>query len=190
MDNNGYLRAERAASGREALRKAKPNKERIAIARTQMNELAPDYRITCNEEVNQGLTREQAIVEASRCLDCPEPLCITGCPVGINIPKFVKNIERGEILEAAKTLKETSALPAVCGRVCPQEKQCESKCFYLQKLHKEPVAIGYLERFAADYDRESGQTSNADPPQLHSIPSPITGYRPAGTSSPVWPNHA
>ena len=182
MDNKEYLSAERAASWREALRKAKPNKERIAIARTQMNELAPDYRITCNEEVNQGLTREQAIVEASRCLDCPDPLCITGCPVGINIPKFVKNIERGEILEAAKTLKETSALPAVCGRVCPQEKQCESKCFYLQKLHKEPVAIGYLERFAADYERESGQISIADIPVRNGIKVAVVGSGPAGLS--------
>ena len=109
MDNKEYLNAERAASWREALRKSKPNKDRINISRTEMNELTPDYRITCNEEVNQGLTREQALIEASRCLDCPDPLCITGCPVGINIPKFIKNIERGEILEAAKTLKETSA---------------------------------------------------------------------------------
>ena len=103
MDNKEYLNAERAASWREALRKSKPNKDRINISRTEMNELTPDYRITCNEEVNQGLTREQALIEASRCLDCPDPLCITGCPVGINIPKFIKNIERGEILEAAKS---------------------------------------------------------------------------------------
>ena len=81
MDNKEYLNAERAASWREALRKSKPNKDRINISRTEMNELTPDYRITCNEEVNQGLTREQALIEASRCLDCPDPLCITGCPV-------------------------------------------------------------------------------------------------------------
>ena len=182
MDNKEYLSTERAASWREALRKAKPNKERIAITRVKMNELAPDYRITCNEEVNQGLTREQALVEASRCLDCPEPLCITGCPVGINIPKFIKNIERDEILEAAKTLKETSALPAVCGRVCPQEKQCESKCFYLQKLHKEPVAIGYLERFAADYERESGQISIPEISARNGIKIAVVGSGPAGLS--------
>ena len=77
MDNKEYLNAERAASWREALRKSKPNKDRINISRTEMNELTPDYRITCNEEVNQGLTREQALIEASRCLDCPDPLCIT-----------------------------------------------------------------------------------------------------------------
>ena len=182
MDNKEYLNAERAASWREALRKSKPNKDRINISRTEMNELTPDYRITCNEEVNQGLTREQALIEASRCLDCPDPLCITGCPVGINIPKFIKNIERGEILEAAKTLKETSALPAVCGRVCPQEKQCESKCFYLQKLKKQPVAIGYLERFAADYERESGQISTPEIPSRNGIKIAVVGSGPAGLS--------
>lgn len=182
MDNKEYLNAQRAETWREALRKSKPNKDRIGIARVAMNELAPDYRITCNEEVNQGLNREQALLEASRCLDCPEPLCTTGCPVGINIPKFIKNIERGEILEAARTLKETSALPAVCGRVCPQEKQCESKCFYLQKLKKEPVAIGYLERFAADYERESGQISVPEIPQRNGIKIAVVGSGPAGLS--------
>ena len=182
MDNKEYLNTERAASWREALRKSKPNKDRINISRTEMNELTPDYRITCNEEVNQGLTREQALIEASRCLDCPDPLCITGCPVGINIPKFIKNIERGEILEAAKTLKETSALPAVCGRVCPQEKQCESKCFYLQKLKKQPVAIGYLERFAADYERESGQISIPEIKEKNGIKVAVIGSGPAGLS--------
>lgn len=182
MDNKEYLSAQRAESWREALRKAKPNKDRIGITRVKMNELSPAHRITCNEEVNQGLTREQALVEASRCLDCPEPLCMTGCPVGINIPKFVKNIERGEFIEAAKTLKETSALPAVCGRVCPQEKQCESKCFYLQKLKKEPVAIGYLERFAADYERESGQISVPEIPHRNGIKIAVVGSGPAGLS--------
>ncbi|MBQ8422903.1 MAG: NADPH-dependent glutamate synthase [Coprobacter sp.] len=182
MDNKEYLSAQRAESWREALRKAKPNKDRIGITRVKMNELSPAHRITCNEEVNQGLTREQALVEASRCLDCPEPLCMTGCPVGINIPKFVKNIERGEFIEAAKTLKETSALPAVCGRVCPQEKQCESKCFYLQKLKKEPVAIGYLERFAADYERESGQISVPEISHRNGIKIAVVGSGPAGLS--------
>ena len=142
MSTKEELAALRAETWREALRKSKKNKERTNIPRVKMNELDPEYRITCNEEVNQGLTREQAVVEASRCLDCPDPLCMTGCPVEINIPKFIKNIEREEFLEAAKTLKETSALPAVCGRVCPQEKQCESKCFYTQKLKKDAVAIG------------------------------------------------
>jgi glutamate synthase (NADPH) small chain len=98
-------------------------------------------------------------VEASRCMDCANPTCIEGCPVSINIPKFIKYIESGDILKSASTLKETNALPAVCGRVCPQEKQCEVKCFYVEKLGKQAVAIGHLERFAADYERNSGQSS-------------------------------
>ena len=103
-------------------------KERMAIPRVKMNELDAEYRShSRKEEVNLGLNEEQAVTEAKRCLDCPNPTCMNGCPVGINIPKFIKNIERGEFLEAAKTLKATSALPAVCGRVCPQEKQCESQ---------------------------------------------------------------
>ena len=114
-----------------------------------------DYRVTCNEEVNQGLSLEQAKLEATRCLDCPNPTCVEGCPVGIHIPDFIKNIQRGDLHAAAAVLKSTSALPAVCGRVCPQEKQCESRCIY-NKMKKAPVAIGYLERFAADTDRLSG----------------------------------
>ena len=105
---------------------------------------------------------------------------MTGCPVQINIPQFIKNIERGEILEAAKTLKETSALPAVCGRVCPQEKQCESKCFYTQKMGKDAVAIGYLERFAADYERESGQISVPEIKIHNGIKIAVVGSGPAG----------
>ena len=149
----------RDAPWRTELRKAMKPKERMAIPRVKMNELDAEYRShSRKEEVNLGLNEEQAITEAKRCLDCPNPTCMNGCPVGINIPKFIKNIERGEFLEAAKTLKETSALPAVCGRVCPQEKQCESQCTHLKAGH-EAVAIGYLERFAADYERESGQIS-------------------------------
>ena len=145
----------RDAKWREELRQSHTAKERTAIPRAKMPELDPDYRITCNEEVNQGLSAEQAVVEATRCLDCPDPQCVTGCPVGINIPGFIKNIERKNFEEAAIVLKETSALPAVCGRVCPQERQCESKCIY-NNMKKQPVAIGYLERFAADTHREKG----------------------------------
>lgn len=121
-------------------------KERTSIPRVKMSELDPAYRITCNEEVNQGLSAEAAVVEASRCMDCPDPQCVNGCPVSIDIPGFIKNIQRKEFAIAAAVLKKTSALPAVCGRVCPQEKQCESRCIY-HKMKKEPVAIGYLERF-------------------------------------------
>ena len=147
-----------------------------------MNELDPEYRShTRLEEVNLGLTKEQAMQEAQRCLDCPNPTCMEGCPVSINIPTFIKNIERGEFLEAAKVLKETSALPAVCGRVCPQEKQCESKCIHL-KMKKAPVAIGYLERFAADYERESGNISVPEVAEKNGIKVAVIGSGPAGLS--------
>lgn len=150
------LKLERDEEWRVNARGLMKSKDRTSIERVKMHEVDPAERIKSNIEVNQGLTQEEAVNEARRCLDCPEPLCMTGCPVEINIPKFIKYIEVGEFLNAAKTLKQTSTLPSVCGRVCPQEKQCESKCFYTQKLKKEPVAIGYLERFAADYERESG----------------------------------
>lgn len=172
----------RNAPWREELRKSMKAKERTDIPRVHMNELDAEYRSHNREEVNQGLTPEQAMQEAKRCLDCANPTCMTGCPVEINIPKFVKNIERGEFLEAAKALKETSALPAVCGRVCPQEKQCESKCFYVQKMDKEAVAIGHLERFAADYERESGQISVPDIDESNGIKVAVIGSGPAGLS--------
>ena len=150
---------DRDAEWRKELRASMKPKERTAIERVVMPELDPVYRATTRtEEVNIGLTKEMAMTEAKRCLDCAKPSCVEGCPVNINIPSFVKNIERGQFLAAAKVLKNTSALPAVCGRVCPQEKQCESKCIHL-KMNEPAVAIGYLERFAADYERESGNIS-------------------------------
>ncbi|MFA7493583.1 MAG: FAD-dependent oxidoreductase, partial [Proteiniphilum sp.] len=175
-----YLKAERAQEWREALRKSIKTKERVAIPRVKMPEVDPVVRSRTYDEVNLGLTRELATNEAHRCLDCVDPTCITGCPVEINIPKFIKNIERGEFLEAAKTLKEASALPAVCGRVCPQERQCESQCFYTLKLKKEPVAIGHLERFAADYERISGNISIPETAPSNGIKIAIVGSGPAG----------
>ena len=170
----------RDAPWREELRKSIKAKERAGIARVKMNELDAEYRShSRKEEVNQGLTAEQAVIEAKRCLDCANPGCMEGCPVGIDIPQFIKNIERGEFLEAAVTLKETSALPAVCGRVCPQEKQCESKCIHL-KMGKEAVAIGNLERFAADYERESGQISVPTIAEKNGIKVAAIGSGPAG----------
>ena len=135
---------DRDAEWRKALRASMKPKERTTIERVIMPELDPVYRATTRtEEVNIGLTKEMAMTEAKRCLDCAKPTCVEGCPVNINIPSFVKNIERGQFLAAAKVLKNTSALPAVCGRVCPQEKQCESKCIHL-KMNEPAVAIGYL----------------------------------------------
>ena len=172
---------DRNAPWRDELRKAMKNKERTEIARVEMNELDGEYRSHNSEEVNQGLTEEQALMEAKRCLDCPNPSCMNGCPVSINIPSFIKNIERGEYLNAAKVLKMTSALPAVCGRVCPQEKQCESQCIHL-KMGKKPVAIGQLERFAADYERESGQMSTPQVAPANGIKVGVVGSGPAGLS--------
>lgn len=157
---NEYLKLEREMEWRADLRKKMTSKDRANQPRAQMPEMDPIERINYQDrEVNRGLSENQAQMEASRCLDCINPTCIGGCPVSINIPKFIKFIELGQFLEAAKTLKETSALPAVCGRICPQEKQCEASCFYTQKLKRDPVAIGYMERFAADYERESGSMS-------------------------------
>lgn len=171
----------RDAQWREQLRASMTAKERTAIPRAKMTELDPAYRITCNEEVNQGLTQEQALVEARRCLDCPDPQCMTGCPVAINIPGFIKNIERGEFAQATAVLKETSALPAVCGRVCPQERQCESRCIY-NKMKREPVAIGYLERFAADYTRNHPSGEKIEKPTLNGKKVAVIGSGPAGLS--------
>jgi len=156
-------------------------KERANIPRVHMPEQNPNVRNRNNEEVNLGLTAEMAIREAQRCLDCAKPTCIDACPVNIDIPRFIKNIERGEFLEAAKVLKKTSALPAVCGRVCPQEKQCEAKCIYL-KMKKESVAIGHLERFAADFERESGQISIPETAPENGIKIAVVGSGPAGLS--------
>lgn len=172
---------DRNAAWREELRKSMSNKDRTNIVRVKMTELDGEYRSHNSEEVNQGLTKEQALLEAKRCLDCPKPSCMTGCPVSINIPSFIKNIERGEFLGAAKVLKMTSALPAVCGRVCPQEKQCESQCIHL-KMGKPAVAIGYLERFAADYERESGNISLPELAPKNGIKVGVVGSGPAGLS--------
>ncbi len=173
---------DRNAAWRQEIRKAMKPKERTAIARVVMNELDPAYRATTRtEEVNMGLTREQALTEAKRCLDCANPTCMQGCPVSINIPSFIKNIERGEFLNAARVLKSTSALPAVCGRVCPQEKQCESQCIHL-KMNEPAVAIGYLERFAADFERESGKMSIPECAPANGIKVAVIGSGPAGLS--------
>ncbi len=171
---------DRGAAWRAALRGSLKPKERTERERVVMNELPAEQRIhSLTAEVNQGLTEAQAVAEASRCLDCANPGCVTGCPVGIDIPSFVKNIERGNYLAAAAVIKRSSTLPAVCGRVCPQEKQCESQCIHLKMGHK-AVAIGYLERFAADYERESGNMSMPDIQPANGMKIAVVGSGPAG----------
>jgi len=173
---------DRSAPWREELRKSMKAKERTTIPRVVMPELDPVYRATTRtEEVNKGLTKEQALLEAKRCLDCAKPTCMEGCPVNIQIPSFIKNIERGNFLGAAKVLKMTSALPAVCGRVCPQEKQCEARCIHL-KMNEPAVAIGNLERFAADYERESGNIAVPDCAPTNGKKIAVVGSGPSGLS--------
>jgi glutamate synthase (NADPH/NADH) small chain len=178
-----YLKEERSQEWRAEIRKSMKAKERTSRERVKMPEEDPNIRNKSNVEVNSGLPIENAVLEAQRCLDCPDPTCMTGCPVGINIPKFIKKIEVKDFLGAASVLKETNGLPAVCGRVCPQEVQCESTCFYTIKLKKPPVAIGYLERFAADYERESGKMNVPHVAKSNKIKVGVVGSGPAGLAA-------
>ena len=130
-------------------------KERMAIPRQKMPEQDPTVRIHNYDEVPHGFSEETAIKEAQRCLGCKKPMCVAGCPVCIDIPGFIKLIEEGKFVEAARKLREENSLPAMTGRVCPQETQCEIKCVLAKK--GDPVSIGRLERFAADYERHTGQ---------------------------------
>jgi len=174
-----YLKEQREQPWRVDLRKSMKAKDRTSQTRISMPENDPDVRNKSHIEVNIGLSEEQAVAEARRCLDCANPTCIEGCPVGINIPGFIKNIEKKDFLESARVLKQTNTLPAVCGRVCPQEVQCEASCFYTQKLNLPPVAIGHLERFAADYERNSGHISVPDIEKPNGVKIGIIGSGPA-----------
>ena len=156
--DNQEMNADRNQEWRNELRAKLSAKGRSALPRAKMPERQPLERILGFLEVNTGLNEEAAVQEARRCLDCATPTCISGCPVNIDIPGFIKLIEKGDFSAAAGKLKETNALPAICGRVCPQEVQCEAHCVY-QKMKKPPVAIGYLERFASDCERLSGNVS-------------------------------
>lgn len=178
-----YLKEQRNQPWREELRKSIKAKERTSAQRVHMPEEDANIRNKNNIEVNCGLTEEMAVAEARRCLDCIDPTCMTGCPVGINIPKFIKNIEAGNFAGAAVTLKETNALPAVCGRVCPQEKQCELQCFYTVKMNKIPVAIGHLERFTADWERNSGNMAIPKIEKSNGIKVGVVGSGPAGLAA-------
>ena len=149
-----------------------------AIPRQKMPEQDPKNRIKNFEEVPYGYTPEMARQEALRCLQCKKPLCCEGCPVSIDIPGFIKLIAEGDFLAAARKIKETNALPAVCGRVCPQEDQCEKVCIVGKKF--KPVAIGNLERFVADYERNHGTVEIPNIPEKTGYKVAIVGAGPAG----------
>ena len=183
MDASEYLKFERDQPWRDELRKSVKTSERTNRERVLMPEQDAAVRIKNQQEVNLGLSEGQAVEEAIRCLDCANPTCVTGCPVNINIPKFIKYIEARRFLDAAKTLKETNVLSAVCGRVCPQEVQCESKCFYTQKLNKPAVAIGNLERFASDFEQKLGKISIPEITASNGIKVAVVGSGPSGLAA-------
>jgi len=146
--------------------------------KTPMAEQPPDVRVCNFNEVPYGYTPEQAIAEAKRCLDCPKQICMPGCPVNVDIPAFLKLVALGDFLGAATLIKQTNALPAITGRVCPQENQCEGVCALAKRY--EPVAIGRLERFVADWEAAAGSFSlPALPPPTHKKVA-VVGSGPAG----------
>ena len=173
------LRAGFNQNWRKELRKSFSMKERMKIKRQKMPERDPDKRNQDFFEVNRGLNAKAAIAEAKRCWDCANPQCVKGCPVGIDIPAFVKLIEIGDFDQSVRKIKKTNALPAICGRVCPQESQCEAVC-NLKKATGTPVAIGNLERFVADYERNKGDVFIPSLPPSTGKKVAIIGSGPAG----------
>jgi glutamate synthase (NADPH/NADH) small chain len=156
------------------------NKERMKIPRQAMPEQDKEIRRNNFLEVNLGFTEELAKLEALRCLQCPKPTCIEGCPVSVNIKDFISLVADGNYSEAATKIKEDNMLPAVCGRVCPQEEQCESKCVLAKK--GQAVGIGRLERFAADYEREHNGIKLPDIKAKSGKKVAVVGSGPAGLS--------
>ena len=148
------------------------------VDRAVMPEQDPDVRRRNFLEVPLGLSEEMAITEAKRCLQCKKPACVAGCPVSVSIPEFIKCIADGDFSAAAKKLWERNALPAVCGRVCPQEEQCEGRCVVGKKGN--PVAIGYLERFAADWERKNGTGEAPAVPEKTGKKVAVIGSGPSG----------
>jgi glutamate synthase (NADPH/NADH) small chain len=153
-------------------------KERLKIPRQPMPEQDPEDRARNFDEVPYGYTPELAVQEANRCLGCGKPKCVDGCPVNIDIPAFVQLVQDGKFLEAARKIKEQNALPAVCGRVCPQEEQCEQAC--VLGIKHDPVAIGRLERFVADYERAAGEMELPELPPKTGKRVAVVGAGPAG----------
>jgi len=157
------------------------NKERMKIPRQEMPAQKPQDRIRNFNEVPKGLTPEVAMQEAERCLACPKPKCVTGCPVEVDIPAFILLVREGKFSEAARKIKETNALPAICGRVCPQDEQCEVVCVYTKKMKS--VGIGNLERFVADWERDHGEVQIPKLPPSTGKKVAIVGAGPAGLTA-------
>lgn len=151
------------------------------LPRQRMPEQRPMERITNFYEVPHGYTEELAVNEAVRCLQCKDPQCVKGCPVNVNIPWFVRLISEGKFIEAAWKLKETNLLPSICGRVCRQEDQCEKRCLLGKK--GQPLSIGALERFAADYEREKGEVTVPELPARSGKRVAVVGSGPAGLTA-------
>ena len=151
---------------------------KIQPTKTKMREQPPEERIHNNSEVPYGYSEDEAINEAKRCLQCKKPLCVAGCPVEINIPGFIRYIAEGKFRDSIGMLKEKNVLPAVCGRVCPQEEQCEKLCVLGKKM--EPVGIGRLERFAADWEAEQGESQLLPKDKSTGKRVAIVGSGPAG----------
>jgi len=151
---------------------------KLILNRVPMRKREPGERIKIFDEVALGYTEEEAIKEAERCLQCPKPLCVDGCPVNIDIPAFIKKIKEGDFIGAVRIIKEDNPLPAVCGRVCPQEEQCEQRC--VVGIKGEPVAIGRLERFVADYEAKQGLSEKPEIKEKKNKKVAIIGSGPAG----------
>ncbi len=173
------LRAEYDKAWRKELRKSLPIKERMKIPRQKMPEREAEERNRDFGEVNKGLDLEAAVREAQRCWDCPNPGCVAGCPVSIDIPSFIKLIEKSDLVASIRKIKESNSLPAICGRVCPQEIQCEAVC-NLKKASGVPVAIGNLERFISDFERREKQVFLPDLPPSTGKRVAVIGAGPAG----------
>src|SRR3990172_7628686 len=150
------------------------------LGRQKMPEQDPKVRRANFNQVALGFTREQAIEEAKRCLNCKKPKCIEGCPVEVRIPDFIKYVTLGDLDSAIKEIKTVNALPAICGRVCPQESQCEALCILGKK--GEPVSIGRLERFGSDYERKLGAETTKKPEPTGKKVA-IVGSGPAGLTA-------
>ena len=156
----------------------------MTLTKTPMPEQAPDVRNKNFKEVSLGYTEEMAVEEAGRCLHCKNPKCVEGCPVNIRIPEFIAKVSERDFLGAYEVITSTNALPALSGRVCPQESQCESKC--VRGVKGEPVAIGRLERFVADWYREN-VNKMPEKPESNGIKVAVVGSGPVRAS---WPRRA